>query len=311
MLEPMSDRESRVVLFDEYGPPEVLRLASVPVPEPGPGEVRVRVTAAGVQPFDVKRRRGDTAKWGMPVTFPATSGNEVSGVVDAIGPDVTGVRVGAAGAGSAPSNGLADYAVLPAGAPVALPDGLDPVLAAGLVAAGQTASGALELLGVGAGDTLLVHAAAGSVGSVAVQLALLAGATVIGTASPANHEYLRSLGAQPVAYGPGLVDRVRALAPGGVTVALDAIGGDAIPASIAAGASPDRVGSIADKATAEAHGARAVIPPRSPERFARVLGLAAAGRLVLPLRTYPLAEIQNAHRDVESGHGRGKVVVLL
>jgi NADPH:quinone reductase-like Zn-dependent oxidoreductase len=310
MLEPMSDRESRVVLFDEYGPPEVLRLATAPVPEPGPGEVRIRVVAAGVQPFDIKRRRGDTAKWGAPVTFPATTGNEVAGVVDALGPEVTGLRVGDTVAASAPGNGCADFAVVPAASPVVLPDGLDPVLAAAFVAAGQTASGALELLGVTAGDTLLVHAAAGGVGSVAVQLGRLAGATVIGTASPANHDYLRSLGALPVAHGPGLVDRVRTLAPDGVTVALDAIGGEAIPASIAAGAPPERVGSIADKATAEAHGARAVIPPRSPERFARVLGLVAAGKLVMPVRTYPLTEIQAAHREVEAGHVRGRVLVL-
>jgi enoyl reductase len=309
MLEGMADMGTRVVMFEEFGPPEVLRLVTVPAPEPGPGEVLVRVTAAGVQPFDIKRRRGDTASW-APVTFPATTGNEVSGVVEAVGPGVTGVDVGDPVAGSAPGNGCADLVVMPADQALPLPDGLDPVLAAGLVAAGQTASGALELLGVTAGDTLLVHAAAGSVGTVAVQLARLAGATVIGTASPANHDYLRSLGALPVAYGPGLADRVRALASEGVTVALDAIGGDAIPASLAAGAPAERIGTIADPVTAQEHGARMVIPPRSTERLARVLGLAAAGELVLPVRTYPLAEIVTAHREVEAGHVRGKVVLL-
>ncbi len=299
----------RVVLYDRYGPPDVLRLGSAPLPEPGPGHLRVRVTAAGVQPFDIKARRGDMAEW-MPVTFPATTGNEYSGVVDALGPEVRTLAVGDLVAGSAPGNGCSDAVVVPADQAVALPAGLDPVQAAALVAAGQTASGALELLGVGAGDTLLVHAAAGSVGTVAVQLARLAGATVIGTAGPANHDYLRSLGALPVAHGPGLVERVRELAPDGITVALDAIGGPAIPASIEAGAAPDRVGTIADQVTAGQYGARLVIPPRSPERLARVLRLAADGELVMPVRTYPLTEVATAHREVESGHVRGKVVLL-
>jgi enoyl reductase len=305
----MSAQQGRVVLFDGYGGPEVLHLVEQPVPVPGPGEVRVKVAVAGVQPFDLKRRRGDMAKW-MPDTFPARVGNEFCGTVDEVGPEVSGWRAGDPVLGSTPAAAYADYLVVPAANLVARPEALDPVLAGALVAAGQTASGALESLAVTAGDTLLVHAAAGSVGTVAVQLARELGATVVGTASEANHEYLRSLGAIPVTYGPGLADRVRAAVPGGVTVALDAIGGDAIPASIEAGAAPERVGTIVDPATAEKYGARSAMAPRSPERLAAVLALAVAGKLVMPVRTYPLTSVVSAHADLEKGHGRGKVVLL-
>lgn len=300
----------RQVRFDGYGPPEVLHVAEAEPPEPGPGEVRVRVAVAGVQPFDVKRRRGDFAGR-LPVTFPATTGNEYAGTVDKLGPGVEGLSVGQRVLGSVGATACADFLVAPAEGAVPVPDGLDLRLAGALVAAGQTASGALGALGVHAGDTLLVHAAAGSVGTVAVQLALRLGATVIGTASPGNHDYLRGLGALPVAYGPGLAERVRALAPGGVTVALDAVGGDAIPASIDAGAPAGRVGTIVDPETAARYGAVQASAPRSPRRLAEVAALAAAGELVMPLTEYPLADVVAAHRRVEGGHGRGKVILLV
>ncbi|GAA1769275.1 NADP-dependent oxidoreductase [Luedemannella helvata] len=301
---------SRAVKINEYGGPEVLTIVDVAEPAPGPGEVRVRVKVAGVQPFDIKTRRGDLAER-MPLTFPATLGNEYAGVVDQVGPGVTDLAVGDEVLGSASAVAYAEHVVVPATDAVRKPDGLDIVTAGALVAAAQTASGALLELGVNAGDTLLVHAAAGSVGTLAVQLAREAGATVIGTASPANHEYVRSLGATPVAYGPGLVERVREAAPQGVTVALDAAGRDAILASAELVADKSRIGTIVDPATAESVGGRAVFSPRSPARLAAVAALAAKGTVILPVRTYPFEDVIEAHRAVESGHGRGKVVLLL
>jgi len=174
------------------------------------------------------------------------------------------------------------------------------------VAAAQTASGALLELGVGTGDMLLVHAAAGSVGTVAVQLARLAGATVIGTASPGNHDYLRSLGAIPVAYGDGLVAAVRAV--GAPTVALDAAGGVAIAQSVELGIATDRIGTIVDDKTAAEYGTRVVRAGRDPQRLASVV---AHGDLVMPVRAYPLTAVAEAHAAVESGHGRGKVVLII
>jgi enoyl reductase len=298
------------VVFDSYGPPEVLRLAELPDPQAGPGQLRVRVKAAGVQPFDVKVRLGALAAF-VPVTFPQTLGQEYAGVVDQVGAGVTGVAIGDAVLGSTMLNGYAEHVVVAAVDAVAKPPELDFPAAAGFVAAAQTASGALRELGVAPGDTLLVHAAAGSVGTVAVQLARRGGATVIGTASPANHEYLRELGAIPVAYGDGLVDRVRALAPHGVDVALDAVGGEAIAASVELVADRGRIGTIVDDRLAAEHGIRVVRAGRSPARLAEVVALAAQGALVMPVRRYALADAVEAHRAVESGHGRGKVVLVL
>jgi NADPH:quinone reductase-like Zn-dependent oxidoreductase len=300
----------RAAVFDRYGPPEVLRVVELPDPEPGPGQVRIRVWAAGVQPFDVGVRRGAMTR--IPVRFPQTIGQEYSGVIDRLGAGAAeaGFAVGTAVLGSTMLNGTASLVAVPMENVVGKPAELDFATAAGLVAASQTASGALRELRVGAGDVLLVHAAAGSVGTVAVQLARLAGATVIGTASPGNHDYLRRLGAIPVAYGDDLVEAVRATgaAP---TAALDAAGGDAIGQSVRLGIEPDRIGTIVDDRAAAAHGARVVRAGRSPERLAEVIALAARGAVTMPIRAYPLSEVAEAHAAVESRHGRGKVVVVV
>lgn len=189
-------------MFDAFGAPDVLRVAEVAQPQAGPGEVRVRVRAAGVQPFDLMVRRGDAPPF-LTVRFPQTLGQEYSGTVDQVGDGVTALAVGDEVLGSTMLAGYADQVVVAAQSAVAKPSGLSFATAAGLVAASQTASGALRELAVTAGETLLVHGAAGSVGTVAVQLAVLDGLTVVGTASPANHDYLRGLGALPVQYGDG------------------------------------------------------------------------------------------------------------
>lgn len=299
----------RATVFDQYGPPDVLRVIDLPDPRPGPGEVLVRVRAAGVQPFDVGVRRG----WMKPGpgTFPHRIGQEYSGVVEAVGAGVTGLGVGDAVLGSTMLAGQATHVVVRAEDAVVKPAELGFPTAAALVAAAQTASGALLELGVGAEDVLLVHAAAGSVGTVAVQLARRAGATVLGTASPGNHDYLRQLGAIPVAYGDGLVDAVRAVAPRPVTVALDAAGRDAIAASVKLGIALERIGTIVDDTAAAEFGIRVVRAGRSPARLAQVVALAARGELTMPVREYPLDAVAEAHAAVESGHGRGKVVVTV
>ncbi|WP_433791407.1 NADP-dependent oxidoreductase [Actinoplanes sp. CA-252034] len=298
----------RAAVFDEYGPPGVLRIAEVPDPEPGPGEVLVRVRAAGVQPFDVAVRRG-TMPW-VQARFPQQSGQEYAGVVEAVGEGVDGPAVGDEVLGSTMLNAAAELLTVPAANVVAKPGGLDFPTAAGLVAASQTASGALLELDVTADDVLLVHAGAGSVGTVAIQLARLAGATVIGTASVGNHDHLRRLGAVAVPYGAALIAAVTAtgLKP---TVALDAAGGEAIAQSIALGIEPRRVGTIVDDRAAAEHGAAVVRAGRSPARLAEVIALAAAGKVVMPVRAYPFDDIVAAHTAVESRHGRGKVVLTI
>jgi enoyl reductase len=299
----------RAAVFDRFGPPSVLRIADLPDPVPGPGEIRVRVRAAGVQPFDVAFRGGSLAR--DRASFPAQQvGQEYAGVVDEVGPGAD-FEAGDAVLGSTMFNGQASAVVVPAATAVPKPSHLDFPTAAGLVAAAQTASGALLDLGVGAGDVLLVHAAAGSVGTLAVQLARLAGATVIGTASPANHDYLRRIGAIPVPYGESLPHSVRLIAKRLPTVALDAAGGEAIAQSVALGVPPDRIGTIVDDRAAAEHGARVVRAPRDPARLASAAELAARGVLWMPIRAYPLSEVAAAHAAVETRHGRGKVVLIV
>ena len=200
----------KAVRFSRFGGPEVLEIVELPDPHPGPGQVRIDVRAAGVNPSDWKKRKGL-----MDQELPQTLGHEAAGIVDEVGEGVGGVTVGDRVFGlSAEGAAQAELAVLDYYAPV--PPSLDFPGAAALPSAVETATRALDQLGVESGSTLLVNGASGSVGSAAVQLAVVRGARVIGTASPANHNYLRSLGAEPVAYGEGLVQRVRALSPGGV-----------------------------------------------------------------------------------------------
>jgi NADPH:quinone reductase-like Zn-dependent oxidoreductase len=301
-----------VMAFDEPGPPDVLHPLEVAMPVPGPGEVRVRVRAAGVQPVDTMIRRTGWTPPGSVLERPFVPGNELAGVVDATGPGVTGF---------APGEDVLGYRRLGCHAEVVLVSGDQLVhkppempweVAGGFNAAAQTASMTLEQLGVAAGDTLLVHGAAGSVGTVATQLARRLGATVIGTASEANHPYLRDLGATPVTYGAGLADRVRALAPSGVDVVLDAAGRGAVEASLELGVAPERIATIADHAKIEPLGLLAVRPDRSAQRLARMVDLWTAGELRIEIsRVFGLRDAAAAHRLVETGHGRGKVVLVV
>ena len=298
--------------FSRFGGPEVLEIVDLPDPHPGPGQVRIAVRAAGVNPSDWKKREGL-----MDPELPQTMGYEAAGVVDELGEGVADVAVGDRVFGlSAEGSAQAELAVLSFYAPV--PPSLDFPGAAALPAAIETATRALDQLDVGAGagrgSTLLINGASGSVGSAAVQLAVARGARVIGTASPANHDYLRSLGAEPVAYGQGLAGRVRALAPDGVDAALDVAGSGVLPELIELAGGPEHVVTIADFGGAREHGVR--FSSGDAGRAVHALGeigeLIESGRFSLPVaRTFPLAEIAQAHRVGEDGHVRGKLVLVV
>jgi NADPH:quinone reductase-like Zn-dependent oxidoreductase len=287
----------RAAAFTEPGPPEVLRLLEMPTPTAGPGEVRVRVRAAGVQPYDAALRAGWTPPYLSADRWPRIPGNEFAGVTDD-GREVLGFST---------LNAYAEYIVVPADQVTAKPAAMPWDVAGGFTAGAQTAHIALEELRVGPDDTLLVHGAAGSVGTVAVQLAGLAGATVVGTASAANQDYLRSLGAIPVVYGDGLADRVRDLAP---TAVLDCAG--ALDVSLELVKDRDRILTLVDHERAAGEGIRVTPPARSGTRLAGLADLYAQGRLSFHVRrTYALEHAADAHREIETRHGRGKLVLAL
>ena len=298
----------KAALFTRFGDPEVLHIVDLPDPHPGAGEVRIAVRAAGVNPSDWKKRQGL-----MDQELPQTLGYEAAGVVDEIGSRVTHVHVGDRVFGAcADGAAQAELAVLSFWAPI--PPSVDFPAAAGLPAAIETATRSLDQLGVTEGSTVLINGASGSVGSAAVQLAKARGARVIGTASPANHEYLRSLGAEPVAYGPGLAGRVRALAAGGVDLALDVAGSGVLPDLIDLAGGPGNVVTIADFAGAQEHQVRFSRGDtgRAVHALAQIGVLVESGHFRVPaVQTFRLADIAEAHRAGEAGQVRGKIVLLV
>jgi NADPH:quinone reductase-like Zn-dependent oxidoreductase len=299
----------KAVRFNEFGGPEVLEIVDLPDPHPGPGQVRIAVRAAGINPSDWKKRKGLMGGGELPQTL----GHEAAGVVDELGEGVADVAVGDRVFGfSAEGAAQAELAVLSSYAPI--PPSLDFAVAAALPAAIETATRALDRLGVVSGSTLLINGASGNVGSAAVQLAVVRGARVIGTASPANHEYLRSLGAEPIAYGESLVERVRELEPEGVDVALDVAGSGVLPELIELTGGAEHVVTIADFGGAQEYGVTfsSGDAGRAVHVLAEIGELIESGRFSLPVaQTFPLAEIAEAHRVSEDGRVRGKLVLLV
>jgi NADPH:quinone reductase-like Zn-dependent oxidoreductase len=297
----------KAVSFSRFGGPEVLEMVDRPDPHPGPGQVRIAVRAAGVNASDWKKREGL-----MDPELPQTLGYEAAGIVDELGDDVTGVAVGDRVFGLSPDGAAqAELAVLSWYAPI--PASLDFAGAAALPAAVETATRALDQLGVPSGSLLLINGASGSVGSAAAQLAVARGARVIGTASPANHDYLRSLGAEPVAYGAGMAERVRALAPDGVDLALDVAGSGVLPELIELAGGAGHVLTVADFGGAQKYGVRFSRGDsgRALHALADIGALIESGRFSLPVaQTFPLAAVAEAQRVSEHGHVRGKLVLV-
>ena len=299
----------RAVTYHEYGDPSVLRVDDVPEPPAGPGQVRIRVQAASINPIDWKFRAGFLQE-AIPLQLPAIPGRDAAGVVDEVGAGVTGVDLGDRVFGLSEGGTAAEYAVLTGWALVPEAWTVEQAAAAGVAA--ETAIRVLDLLGVDAGRTLLIEGAAGGVGSAAVQIAVSRGAAVIGTASEGNHAFVRSLGATPTTYGPGLADRVGALAPAGVDAVFDAVGSGSLAELIKVAPSADDVVTIADP-TAQEYGVRlsaGAEPPTPALVVAAALG--AAGHYVPHVAaTYRLEQLGEAHARSQAGHVQGKLVVKI
>jgi NADPH:quinone reductase-like Zn-dependent oxidoreductase len=311
---------TRRIVAAGFGGPENLTVEEVELPGPGPRQVRVAVRAIGVNPVDVKMYAGP----GDPASLPITPGFEAAGVVTAVGEgaadDAGPLSVGDEVIAFRVTGAYATDLVVDDSALTRKPSSLDWTPAAGLMLAGATAVHTVRATGVDAGDTVLVHGAAGGVGLYAVQLARLRGALVIATASARNHDLLRELGAEPVAYGEGLADRVRASAPDGVDVALDLVGTDeAMDVSVALVADRDRIASIANFSRGPREGIRLLgggpgADPGDEIRAAarpELARLAGDGSLrVVVAATYPLTHAADAHRQIATGHTTGKLILL-
>jgi len=311
----LSTSGSRAVRLDSFGGPEALYILEVPAPEAGREQVRVRVTAAGLNPMDwFMTADADTAvRFGL--SLPAGFGTDFAGVVDQVGDGVTGFVPGDRVFGGALSRAIADFVVVEATGAIAAneahhtPDAVSDRTAATLTIAGRTAFAALAAVELRQDDTVLIGGAAGGVGVFAVQLARIAGARVIGTGSATSADFLRDLGAEPVAYGDGLVDRVRALTPRGITAAIDLYGTETVLAARALGIPDARITTIAAKVDGitATNGANAV-----PGALEKLAGLVATGQLRVPIAAgFPVDQIRTAVELQAGRHVKGKIVIDL
>jgi NADPH:quinone reductase-like Zn-dependent oxidoreductase len=294
--------------FTEYGDPEVLSVGEAPEPHAGPGQIRIVVRAASVNAADWKFMSGRYAQ-GKPLEGSGYPGYDASGVVDEVGEGVTGVAVGddVFGLGD---HTQAEYAVLDAW--TRKPASVDWAAAAAAGVVAETAERVLRLLGVTEGSTLFIDGGSGGVGSTTTQFAKARGATVIASASEANQDYLREIGAIPVVYGEGMVDRVRALDVEKIDAVLDAVGKTPIEDLISLAPEPSQVVSIANFAAAAA-GARVTggsANSQPMKALAEASELLQQSKLVIKFQTFPFDRAAEAYQIIRAGHGRGKLVLM-
>lgn len=304
---------SKAVIYERYGDVDVLEVVDVPKPVPGPGQLLIRVKAAGINPGEAKIRQGLFAD-GSPATFPSGQGSDLAGIVEGLGPQTVG---GWAEGDEVISftntrSSQAEMALVEATDAVPKPPPVPWTVGGALFVAGTTAFATVEAVSLRPNDTVVVSAAAGGVGSLAVQLAAMRGATVVGIASKANHEWLRKHGTVPVTYGNGLIERIREVAPR-VDAFIDAFGADYVETALALGVQPSRIDTIANFSAAERYGVKT--DGNAVGGSAEVLGhlaqLVADGRLEVPIaRTYPIEQVRDAYRELQKGHLLGKIVLL-
>jgi NADPH:quinone reductase len=296
----------------DFGGPEVLRRVEVDVPAPEERQVRIDVRASGMNPADAKHVAPGQSRSLLPLSI----GFEVSGVVSAAGGD-TDFSVGEEVLTRA-SGGYATAVTVPASGVYRKPPPLTFPAAANLLLVGTTAADLLHTAGASTGETILLHGAAGAVGVSVLQQARVLGVRVIGTASPANFAFVERFGGVPVQYGPGLLERVLAVAPQGVAAALDTVGSaEAGDTSLALVKDRSRVVTIADAPRAKAAGyvfVGASNPASGPFRARaapRIVAMAADGDLVVPMAaTFPFDDAPAAFAMLTSPHPPGKIALI-
>jgi NADPH:quinone reductase-like Zn-dependent oxidoreductase len=303
----------KAVRFDHYGGPEVLEVVDVDAPAPGEGEVVVRVEATAINPGEAAIRSGALhALW--PATFPSGEGSDLAGVVTEVGSGVDAVSVGDEVIGYTDERAShAELVAVDAEHLTPRPGAVPWEVAGSLYVVGATAYAAVRAVGLREGDVVVVSGAAGGVGTLVVQLARNAGATVVGLASEDHHDWLREHGALPVTYGDGVAERIRTGAGGRVDAFIDLFGSGYVELAIELGVTPERIDTIADPTAPERHPGVKIdgnLAGASPETLAELAALIAEGRLEVPIaRVYPLAEVREAYTELERRHTLGKIVL--
>jgi NADPH:quinone reductase-like Zn-dependent oxidoreductase len=303
----------RAVQFDHFGGVEVLELRDIETPVPGPGEVLVRVKAAAINPGEIAIREGLLeAMW--PTTFPSGEGSDLAGVVEALGEGVSEFALGDAVCGWSDRRAShAELVLAPVGQLIAKPEALPWEVAGSLYVAPMAAYGCVNAVAPQPGEFVVVSGAAGGVGTIAVQLAALTGAIVIGLASERNHDWLSSRGVLPVRYGEGQADRIREAAHGPIDAFIDTFGGGYVDLAVELGVQIDRINTIADfdaVGRLGVHG-EGTGSAGTKAHVAEVAGLIADGTVELPIeRTYPLSEVRDAYTELAKRSTRGKIVLI-
>jgi NADPH:quinone reductase-like Zn-dependent oxidoreductase len=302
----------RAVRFDSYGGPEVLQVVEVPRPQPGPGQVLIQVKAAGINPGEAKIRSGALhSRW--PAKFPSGEGSDLAGIVTETGPGVTAFAAGDQVIGFTHNRAShAEFVLTEKENLTSKPDGVPWEVAGALFVAGATAYATVRAVSPKPGDVVVVSGAAGGVGSLAVQLARRAGATTVGIAGEANHEWLRAHDVIPVTYGDGVADRIRAAAPA-PDAFIDTYGADYVQLAFELGVDRSRIDTIVYLDGIERFGVKTDgnMAGASASTLAELAALIAAGELEVPIAaTFPLSQVQDAYQQLEQGHTRGKIVLI-
>jgi NADPH2:quinone reductase len=304
---------ARAVRFDTYGDRDVLYIADVEMPEPAAGEVVVRVRAAGINPGEAAIRKG-ALRERFPATFPSGEGSDLAGVVSLVGDGVDEFAVGDEVLGwSWQRSSHAEYVAVPVTQLIRKPPALSWEAAGSLYVVGVTAYAAVRAVDVKSGDTVAVSGAAGGVGTLVVQLLRLKGATVLGIASQANHDWLAAHGVIPIAYGEGLAERLKAAAPNGIDAFIDLFGPEYVQLAVDLGVARDRVETIVSRDKAQELGTKAEGSgdASTTDVLSEMADLVASGQIELPIAaTYPLENVGDAFAELEKRHTHGKIVLI-